>query len=54
MLEDREEEYLLFLRAFEDIKKDRFTVFSSEEIAARNEVAKKILAEITTRRSEAK
>jgi predicted ATPase len=54
LLEDREEEYLLFLRAFEDIKKDRFTVFSSEEIAARNEVAKKILAEITARRSEAK
>lgn len=50
LLEDREEEYLLFLRAFEDIKKDRFTEFSADEIAARNEVAKKILADIMARR----
>lgn len=54
LLEDREEEYLLFLRAFEDVKKERFTEFSADQIAARNEVARKIMAELVARRGDAK
>lgn len=50
MLEDREPEYELFLRAYQDIKRSGRTTFSPEEIAKRNEVAKRMLAEIMSRK----
>ena len=46
LIEDREPEYALFLRAFEGIKLENRTTFSPEEIMAKNEAAKQILREI--------
>ncbi|MCK4106603.1 AAA family ATPase [Acinetobacter radioresistens] len=52
ILEDREPEYELFLRTMESIKqKDRSTL-TPEMIAQRNEVAKKMLFEIMTRKGK--
>ncbi|TJW39335.1 MAG: AAA family ATPase, partial [Mesorhizobium sp.] len=50
MIEDREPEYELFLRALQEIKAERRTVFSPEMIAQKNEVAKRMLAEIMSRK----
>lgn len=46
MLEDREPEYELFLRALQELKDEQRTVFSPEQIAQKNDVAKRMLAEI--------
>jgi len=46
VLEDREPEYEMFLRALGEIKRERRTAFTPEEIAQKNEVAKLMLAEI--------
>lgn len=50
VLEDREPEYELFLRAMTAIKQESRTALSPEMIAQRNRVAKQMLAEIMARR----
>ncbi len=50
VLEDREPEYELFLRAMGEIKRERRAVHSPEEIAKKNEVAKRMLAEIMSKK----
>ncbi|MBY5719287.1 AAA family ATPase [Rhizobium leguminosarum] len=52
VLEDREPEYELFLRAMRDVKSDSALVLSPAEIVQRNAVAKRMLAEILTRKKE--
>ena len=52
MLEDREPEYELFLRAYRDLKRKGRSTFSPEEIAKRNEVARRMLVEITQRKAK--
>ena len=46
LIEDREPEYALFLRAFEGLKREGRTTFTPEEIMAKNEAAKLILREL--------
>lgn len=46
VLEDREPEYELFLRALEDIKREGRKTYTPEEIARKNETAKKMLEAI--------
>ena len=46
VLEDREPEYETFLRALEDVKREGRATYTPEQIAQKNETAKKILAEI--------
>jgi len=49
VLEDREPEYELFLRALGEIKRERRTALTPDEIAQKNQVAKRILTEIMSR-----
>ena len=49
LLEDREPEYELFLRAFEGLKREGRKTFTPEEIAQKNEIAKRMLSEIMAR-----
>lgn len=46
VLEDREPEYELFLRAMSEIKREGRTALTPDEIAQKNEVAKRMLTEI--------
>jgi ABC-type multidrug transport system ATPase subunit len=50
ILEDREADYALFLRAMAEIKRDRQKSFTPEQIAQKNEVAKRMLAEIMSQK----
>ena len=50
VIEDREPEYALFLRAMDELKTERNTVYSLSEISKKNEVAKQMLAEIMKKR----
>ena len=50
LLEDREPEYELFLRAYEGMKSERRTTYTPEQIARKNEAARKMLAEIMARK----
>ena len=50
VLEDREPEYEMFLRALGEYKRERRTAFTPEQIAQKNEVAKLMLAEIMARK----
>lgn len=52
VLEDREPEYELFLRALTDLKQQGRAALSPETIAQRNRVAKRILAEIMAPKGE--
>ncbi|MGQ4274108.1 AAA family ATPase [Terrihabitans sp. B22-R8] len=52
VIEDREPEYELFLKALEDLKNEGRSALSPETIAQRNRVAKKILAEIMAPRGQ--
>jgi hypothetical protein len=52
LLEDREPEYALFLRAMGELKDERKSALSPEMIAQKNEVAKKMLAAIMARKSK--
>lgn len=46
LIEDREPEYALFLRAFEGLKREGRSTYTPEEIIAKNEAAKRILKEL--------
>lgn len=46
IIEDREPEYALFLRAFESLKSKNRSTFTPDEIVAKNEAAKRILEEL--------
>lgn len=48
MIEDREPEYALFLRALESLKDEKRATFTPDEILAKNEAAKRLLKEIMT------
>jgi hypothetical protein len=48
LIEDREPEYALFLRAFEGLKREGRATFTPEEIMAKNKAAKRILKELMT------
>lgn len=50
VLEDREPEYETFLRAYEDVKKSDRATYSPEQIANKNDVARRMMAEIMARR----
>jgi ABC-type multidrug transport system ATPase subunit len=50
IMEDREPEYELFLRALGEIKRERRVALTPELIAQKNEVAKRMLAEIMSRK----
>lgn len=52
MLEDREPEYEMFLRALGEIKRERRTALTPEQITQRNEVAKRMLQEIMSSREQ--
>jgi hypothetical protein len=51
LIEDREPEYALFLRAFEGVKWEGRPTFTPEEIMAKNEAARRIVKEIMAGRS---
>ncbi|WP_417799018.1 AAA family ATPase [Terasakiella pusilla] len=53
LLEDREPEYAMFLRAFEGLKKEGRSSFTPQELMAKNEMAKKILKEILAKQGGA-
>ena len=53
LLEDREPEYALFLRAFEGLKREGRSTFTPEEIMAKNQAAKQILKEIMAAKGSA-
>lgn len=53
ILEDREPEYELFIRAWEEVHKSPDNHLTPEEIRVRNEVARRIAAEIAARRGAA-
>ena len=46
LIEDREPEYALFLRAFEGLKREGRSSFTPDQIAAKNSMAKEILRQI--------
>ena len=50
IIEDREPEYELFLRAMTDIKQADRTALTPEMIAKRNDVARQMLAKIMVRK----
>jgi len=53
ILEDREPEYETFLRAYQNIKDQGRTTYTPEQIAKRNAVARRMLAEIMAHRGRA-
>ena len=53
LLEDREPEYALFLRAFEGLKREGRSTFTPEETLAKNQAAKQILKEIMAAKGSA-
>jgi ABC-type multidrug transport system ATPase subunit len=53
LIEDREPEYALFLRAFEGLKREGRPTFTPDQIMAKNEAARRILKEIMAKRDQA-
>ena len=53
VVEDREPEYALFLRAFEGLRREGRSTYTPEEIRAKNEVAKRILQELESEKDTA-
>jgi ABC-type multidrug transport system ATPase subunit len=53
LIEDREPEYALFLRAFEGLQREGRPTFTPEEIRAKNETARRILKEVISKRDRA-